>query len=87
MCRSLVQLTSAVGGQGAPDEMVHQMRDIRESADEDDFNLEELVRDIIGDVDFPIVMNVAYGHNDRKMAIPLGARGKLDGKEGSLTLL
>jgi PBP1b-binding outer membrane lipoprotein LpoB len=30
-------MTSAVGGKGAPDEMIHQMRDIRESGDADEF--------------------------------------------------
>ena len=54
--------------------------------EEDDFELKELVRDIIGDVDFPILCNVAYGHGERKMPIPLGHVGTLDSKDGSLTL-
>lgn len=37
MNSGLVAMTSAVGGKGAPDEMVHQMRDIRESDDADEF--------------------------------------------------
>ncbi|MHC5083901.1 MAG: penicillin-binding protein activator LpoB [Planctomycetota bacterium] len=37
-----VVMTSAVGGKGAPDEMVHQMRDMRDSDNADEFNNETL---------------------------------------------
>jgi uncharacterized protein (TIGR02722 family) len=37
MNSGLVAMTSAIGGEGAPDEMVHQIREIRESGDEDEF--------------------------------------------------
>jgi muramoyltetrapeptide carboxypeptidase len=67
--------------------MLGQFIDTWEKADEDDFLLEELVRDIIGKVDFPIVSDVAYGHGMRKMTLPLGANVKLNGNDGSLTLL
>ncbi|NQV15997.1 LD-carboxypeptidase [bacterium] len=67
--------------------MLGQFIDTWETADEDDFSLEELVSGIIGDVDFPIISNLAYGHNMRKMSLPLGARVRLDGNSGSLTLL
>jgi len=66
--------------------MLGQFIDTWEKADEDDFDLDELVRDIIGDVDYPIISNVAYGHNMRKMPIPLGAEAILEGETGSLTL-
>jgi muramoyltetrapeptide carboxypeptidase len=58
-----------------------------ESGDEDDFSLEALVEDIIGEVDFPILSNVAYGHDMRKMTMPLGARVRLDAHDESLTIL
>ena len=67
--------------------MLGQFIDTWENGDEDDFLLDELVRDIIGDVDFPIVSGVAYGHGMRKMTLPLGAQVKLNGNDGSLTLL
>ena len=67
--------------------MLGQFIDTWEQADEDDFFLEELVRDIIGDVDYPVISGVAYGHGMRKMALPLGAQVKLNGEDGSLTLL
>ncbi len=67
--------------------MLGQFIDAWEKADEDDFFLDELVRDIIGEVDFPIVSDVAYGHGMRKMTLPLGAKVKLNGSDGSLTLL
>ena len=37
-----VVMTSAVGGQGAPDEMIYEMRDIRDSATGDEFKQETL---------------------------------------------
>ena len=67
--------------------MLGQFIDTWENGDADDFLLHELVRDIIGDVDFPIVAGVAYGHGMRKMTLPLGANVKLNGNDGSLTLL
>lgn len=66
--------------------MLGQFIETWENADEDDFSLDELVNGIIGDVDFPIVSNVAYGHNMRKFSIPLGAEAMLDSKQGTLTL-
>ncbi len=66
--------------------MLGQFIDTWEKADEDDFLLEELVHDIIGKVDFPIVSSVAYGHGMRKMTLPLGANATLNGGDGSLTL-
>ena len=64
-----------------------QFIDTWENGDEDDFLLDELVRDIIGKVDFPIVSSIAYGHGMRKMTLPLGANVMLNGDDGSLTLL
>lgn len=58
-----------------------------DEADPDDFLLEELVHDIIGKVDFPIIAGVAYGHGRRKLTLPLGAQVKLNGNDGSITIL
>lgn len=66
--------------------MLGQFLDAWENAEEDDFTLEELIHDIIGPVDFPIISNVAYGHSMRKMSLPLGAVARLDGNSGVLTL-
>jgi uncharacterized protein (TIGR02722 family) len=38
----MVVMTSAVGGRGAPDEMIYEMRDIRDSATGDEFKQETL---------------------------------------------
>jgi uncharacterized protein (TIGR02722 family) len=40
MNSGLVEMTSAVGGQGAPDEMIYEMRDIRDSAEGEEFKQE-----------------------------------------------
>ena len=37
-----VVMTSAVGGKGAPDKMIYEMRDIRDSAQGDEFNKETI---------------------------------------------
>lgn len=37
-----VVMTAAVGGKGAPDEMIYEMRDIRDSATGDEFKQETL---------------------------------------------
>jgi hypothetical protein len=42
MNSGLVVMTSAVGGKGAPDEMIYEMRDIRDSAQGDEFQQETL---------------------------------------------
>lgn len=67
--------------------MLGQFIDAWENADENDFSLDELVRDIIGDVDFPIVSSLAYGHGDRKMGLPLGAEVELNTQAGTITFV
>lgn len=42
MNSGMVVMTSAVGGKGAPDEMIYEMRDIRDSATGDEFKRETL---------------------------------------------
>jgi len=42
MNSGMVVMTSAVGGKGAPDEMIYEMRDIRDSATGDEFKQETL---------------------------------------------
>ena len=42
MNSGMVVMTSAVGGKGAPDEMIYEMRDIRDSARGDEFKQETL---------------------------------------------
>ena len=67
--------------------LLGQFIDTWEKADENDFSLDELIRDIIGEVDIPIVANLAYGHGDRKMGLPIGAEVELNTDEGTITLL
>jgi len=51
------------------------------------FSLEEIVRDVVGEVNFPILAKVAYGHGRRKMALPLGARVRLDADSQTISFL
>ncbi len=55
--------------------------------EEEDFTLPELVRDILGPVDFPIISGLAYGHGRIKMTIPLGAQARVDTASGGIELL
>ncbi len=73
MNSGLVAMTSAVGGKGAPDEMVHQMRDIRESGDEDEFAANTLPakRQLIApDLSMSgkiLQRNISYGNNKQQV--------------------
>lgn len=67
--------------------MLGQFIDAWEKADDNDFSLDELVRDIIGEVDFPIVSRLAYGHGDRKMGLPLGAEVELNTNSGTISFV
>ena len=64
----------------------------RFSWDEDDilpgdFSMEEILEERLGDLGIPLVLNLPVGHGLPNQALPLGAMGRLDGVEGSLTLL
>jgi len=41
------------------------------------FTLQELLNDIIGEYDFPVITNLAYGHVRKRLTLPLGATVKL----------
>jgi len=58
-----------------------------DEAGKDDFTLAELVQDIIGEAPFPVVSEVAYGHGERKMSLPLGARITLDTETQTIEIL
>ena len=49
--------------------------------------LEEIVRDLIVPAGKPVLANMAFGHVDTKLTLPLGARCALDAGAGTLTML
>jgi len=51
------------------------------------FTLEELLQDVIGDYDFPVITNLAYGHVRRRLTIPIGARIRLETDPVKVTIL
>lgn len=67
--------------------LLGQFIDCWENAEADDFSMAEIVHDVIGEVNFPILANLAYGHNRRKMALPLGAEVRVDAGDGSVAFL
>jgi muramoyltetrapeptide carboxypeptidase len=66
--------------------MLGQFKDAWDKAEPDDFTLDELLADIIGEANFPIISNVAYGHGMRKLSFPLGVQAVLDGDRATLTI-
>ena len=73
MNSGLVEMTSAVGGQGAPDEMIYEMRDIRDSAEGDEFKQETFAgkRTLIGpELSFSgkiLQRNILYDRNSQQV--------------------
>jgi muramoyltetrapeptide carboxypeptidase len=51
------------------------------------FTLEELLKEIIGDYNFPVITNLAYGHIRRRLTIPIGARVRLETDPVKVTIL
>jgi len=51
------------------------------------FTLEELLKDVIEDYDFPVITNLAYGHVCRRLTIPIGARVRLETDPVKVTIL
>lgn len=54
---------------------------------DESLTLEEVVRDIVSDLNIPVVMNLPYGHVDTKYTIPLGVQASLDADAGYLEIL
>lgn len=45
---------------------------------EDSPTLEEIVDDVLGDRDLPVVSGLAYGHTRRRTVLPIGVRARID---------
>ena len=73
MNSGLVAMTAAVGGRGATDEMVHQMRDIRKSGNENEFAADTLPAErqlIAPDLSMSgkiLQRNISYGTNKQQV--------------------
>ncbi len=42
------------------------------------FTMQEFLDDVIGDYDFPVISNFAYGHIRKRLTLPLGARVRVE---------
>jgi muramoyltetrapeptide carboxypeptidase len=51
------------------------------------FTLEELLEDIVGEYNFPVITNLAYGHIRRRLTVPIGARVRLETDPPKVTIL
>lgn len=50
------------------------------------FSVEEVLRDRLGDLNIPIVSNLAFGHDSPNAALPVGVEATLDGDSGILAI-
>ncbi len=51
------------------------------------FNVEEVLRDRLGDLDIPIVADLPFGHEGVNAALPVGILAELDGDRGTLSII
>ena len=51
------------------------------------FNLEQVLEDRTADLGIPRVMELPVGHRSGNAALPMGAKARLDGQTGRLSLL
>ncbi|MGB3514092.1 MAG: LD-carboxypeptidase, partial [Microcoleaceae cyanobacterium] len=52
-----------------------------------DFTVEEVLGDRLGDLNIPIVSDLAFGHDGPNAALPVGVEVSLDGEKGILEIL
>jgi muramoyltetrapeptide carboxypeptidase len=52
-----------------------------------DFSMEEVLKNRLGGLGVPLVVNLPIGHGPPNQALPLGQRARLDGRRGRLSLL
>lgn len=50
-------------------------------------SLEDVFRDLLCDLDVPVVSGLPYGHVEKKVTLPLGVEAVLDAEQGYLELL
>jgi len=59
--------------------------EIREEEYKTSMTFEKLIKDFFKDYDIPILYNVDFGHNNKKMVLPLGKIVKIDADKLSIT--
>lgn len=55
--------------------------------DKESLSLNEMVKEIIGASEIPVMANLPFGHNEMKMTLPLGVKIKFNADEGSMEFL
>jgi len=63
-----------------------RMINCKPEADED-YSLEEMIREVLEDVDGPILYGLPAGHGGEQVALPLGVQVEVDGNRGIMTVL
>lgn len=64
-----------------------QFQDCAPEKPAESLSLEEVIRDMVSDLDIPVVMNLPYGHVDTKYTIPIGVQASLNADAGYLEIL
>jgi muramoyltetrapeptide carboxypeptidase len=52
--------------------------------EESDFTVQELINEYFGTADYPVITDFPYGHGDRKISMPVGAKCTLDTEANSV---
>lgn len=85
--RMLVQLRSAGLLDGVAGIVVGELPDCDPPDTRPSLTAAEVVDDVLGGLRVPVVADLAVGHVDRQLPLPVGARARLDADAGTLALL
>lgn len=85
--RMLVQLARSGSLAGATGIVVGQLRGCEPPSDRPSASVEDVVDDVLGGLGVPVLQGIPVGHVDHQLAVPVGARVRLDATGGTLTFL
>jgi len=64
-----------------------QFHDCAPEKPDESLNLEQVIREVVSDLNIPVVMNLPYGHIDTKYTLPIGVEAVLNADHGYLEIL
>lgn len=63
-----------------------QFQDCEPEKPDESLSLEQVIREVVSDLNIPVVMNLPYGHIDTKYTLPVGVKAYLNAEEGYLEI-
>lgn len=64
-----------------------QFEDCKPSPDTPSLTLEEVLENVVGNLEIPVLADLPYGHIDVKYTLPVGAKVRLDAEAGVLEMI